>query len=749
VTGRWVLAGLAVLGAACDLPRTGPVRPLADIGRCSDQAVARVPRPGGPRTPPPASWVPGCNPFRAFRLPDSTSRPAVPESVPRFRAGFGKVDITPAPGLGTLGWGPEADTGMGYRNRLKARAMVLQDSAGEVMAFAVVDLDAVSAVLQREAAARISGRTNGAIGADRLILSATHTHSAPGGFLGSWPLNLIGSPVSGFDTGFVRGVAERVAVAVDTAYRRMRRSRAARAAWAVENVWGRTRNRMLDAHRRNPAFLSGLVPPPAAPWSLSDSGKAVNPRWAMLRVEVQEGSDTTWRLAGTYSVFSMHGTMVPAGNDLYDSDIQGAVTRGLEDLALSGDSLRPAIHILANGTEGDVSPVWTRYSRCPLPSMGVNPRAQGPRTPPTMFDWVSRTPEQNAECVAQALAELEALRDSLVHDALRIYRRDTLFADRISIRRNFETVRLTDTAQGIRLCVPAQAGKALAAGGHDGPTRLKGWKAFYVISLGIDWGTSDTLRTDDCQDPKGVLLPFLQTGSLADLQFPEYTHFAVVQVGDVWLGAVPAEATTVAGRQMVAALKRGAGRDSSDRTVIIGLANGYLNYVTTWHEYQAQTYEGGSTLYGPRSAEFMAGRLEALAAGMATPGSNPVDRIVVRPGPIRKTGLRAGAPVPFDSSSATISCAGTGVVVQWNDAAPGLFAPADGPMVRFTTGPATGPGTAIEDDHVRVEVRVVDRGSRTWRWEARWRPATPLTPGHAVQVEFPRWTGARTGCAIP
>ena len=67
---------------------------------------------------------------------------------------------------------------------------------------------------------------------------------------------------------------------------------------------------------------------------------------------------------------------------------------------------------------------------------------------------------------------------------------------------------------------------------------------------------------------------------------------------------------------MLAALRRGAAtsRDKKeadlapDRFAILGLANGFLNYVTTWDEYQEQGYEGGSTLYGAHSAQFMAGR---------------------------------------------------------------------------------------------------------------------------------------------
>jgi hypothetical protein len=227
-----------------------------------------------------------------------------------------------------------------------------------------------------------------------------------------------------------------------------------------------------------------------------------------------------------------------------------------------------------------------------------------------------------------------------------------------------------------------------------------------------------------------------------------------VQVGNLWLGTVPGEATTVAGRQMMARLREGTMRARrtgpppvpSDSVAIIGLANGYLNYITTAAEYQAQTYEGGSTLYGPHSATFMAERLIALAAGMGTPTGRPVDSILVRPGPIRKTTLKQRAPIPFDARTTQARCAPGVVRVTWNDAAPGLFGPAEGSMVRFIR---TATQDTIPDDHIRVEVRMVEKHGDRWRWEARWRPAPPLASGDSVAVEFPRWAGARAGCRVP
>src|SRR5690606_28364345 len=47
--------------------------------------------------------------------------------------------------------------------------------------------------------------------------------------------------------------------------------------------------------------------------------------------------------------------------------------------------------------------------------------------------------------------------------------------------------------------------------------------------------------------------------------------------------------------------------------VVAGLANGYMQYVTTPEEYERQRYEGGATLYGPASGPYLAEVMAALA----------------------------------------------------------------------------------------------------------------------------------------
>ena len=92
----------------------------------------------------------GCAKQLDFGLPTPDALDSCTTPPGHLRAGFGRADITPPPGPGLQGNGPDGRRSEGYRHRLYARAMVLQDSTGHVMAIVIADLPQVSAILQRE-----------------------------------------------------------------------------------------------------------------------------------------------------------------------------------------------------------------------------------------------------------------------------------------------------------------------------------------------------------------------------------------------------------------------------------------------------------------------------------------------------------------------------------------------------------------------------------------------------------------------
>src|SRR5258708_39731479 len=114
----------------------------------------------------------GCIAYHELRLPSPASPRPVPAALPGLRAGFGRADITPPPGVGLAGNGPEGRRAAGYRVRLYARALLLEDRTGELFALVVADLSGVAPNLHRLAADGVRDSTS--ICADRRVIATTH-----------------------------------------------------------------------------------------------------------------------------------------------------------------------------------------------------------------------------------------------------------------------------------------------------------------------------------------------------------------------------------------------------------------------------------------------------------------------------------------------------------------------------------------------------------------------------------------------
>src|SRR5436190_19852584 len=245
-----------------------------------------------------AAAVASCAPAR-LELPASLSPPPRPGTASVLQAGFARADITPPPGVGLAGNGPEGAEARGYRLRLYARVLVLADGGGNRLAIVIADLPLSSALLHRRVA-ELTARTDG-IGADRLVIAVTHTHSGPGHFFEAAGYNDQGSSVAGFDPVMVDSLTARVARAVHAAVADLR---PARVALGSRAVWGAPRIRSLPAMLRNIPMPTALD----APAGLAPEYQLVDPELAMLRVDQPESASGAFRPAGAFSIFAMHGT---------------------------------------------------------------------------------------------------------------------------------------------------------------------------------------------------------------------------------------------------------------------------------------------------------------------------------------------------------------------------------------------------------------------------------------------------------
>jgi neutral ceramidase len=676
----------------------------------------------------------------------SSVPPFRPSTCTGFCAGFGRADITPPPGVGLAGNGPEGKRAAGYRVRLFVRALVLQDARGERVALLVADLAHVSPTLHRMTAAQVAATTG--LTADRIVISATHTHAGPGHFYSERQYNGFGSSVAGYDTAVVNYLSHAMSRAILEAYAGLR---PARAAWGQVPIWGFTRNRSYPAYLENKPEPSFPFPIPPG---LDPVHRAVDPTWTLLRVDLRnEAGD--YVPAGAYSIFAIHGTANPPDGDLIDADIHGMLERGLERYI--GDKLRLApsfrnqpVHILANGTEGDVSPDWPASARCGIPRMQPVLRPGGPRTPPAPWEW------KYSDSVTVALCTRSA-RDFIADAADSITRRVAVLYEQLGDRLSEQQVAIafrTDSLPGLRgLCASPYTGVSTTAGAEDGPTRLRGWRLFGLFNLGFEEGGSAVNpHPRGCHREKrialGETLQNLLTGKNA---LAQVAQLSVVRIGDLILGATPAEVTTVAGFEMKRAIRDSlaAAGGSSGAVALVGMANGYIQYVTSDAEYRAQHYEGGSTIYGPRSAAVLAEQLGSLAGALGrNGGQSPANRLyelVANPGDtVSVLPPRTSGPEPSEIVRRVISmvCERDTVTVRWLDAWPGRLFPADTAIVRFESRGTNGnPDAWAWDDDPRVEIRAIGKERSGYLWQAQLSGASqwfrPIRFTGVARPDFP------------
>lgn len=688
----------------------------------------------------------GCHAKRVdLPSPLSPSPVARPDTA-GLRAGFARVDITPPPGPSTLGYGPEGRAGRGWRGRLYARAMVLEDAGGERLAIVSADLDLASVPLHRLAAERTLA-TSG-IGADRLLLTATHTHSGPGHYLGVPSVDAFGGAVAGFDPDLVEFLATRIARTVELASADMR---PARAAWSVHTLWKATRIRSYPASRLDvPVFQS----PDTIPGML-DREKAVDPTWRMLRVDAWDPAARAFRPRGAWTIFPIHGTAVPAGADLFDADIHEIVSRRVE-LHVDSANLRPrgldrwAVHLFSNGPEGDVSPNVDRASRCPAAEIRRVHRVTGPRTPMQPDRYEAPFDTTLWRCVGRGRQQADSLGGVMGDSAVRWFdamaaRMEEPAARRLRIARAFEVVRMYGGVDS--LCPYPLAGTGAVSGAEDGRSRIYRWKllGFLGRGFGVPADSARPNPAHGCHAEKHVALGGLQHVLMGARGLPQEAQLSVVRVGGMVIGTLPAEPTTNVGVRIRTALAAATGA-AMDSVTVLAHTNGYLQYVATREEYSVPNYEGGATEYGPHEAAFFQRELARIAGRLPPAGMpSPPDSVARVAGWYLSTkqtfaGRRAGpSPVVLQRRVVGARWVNDSVlVVRWIDLAPGRLVPADGPVLAIERRDAAGWSFVTSDDDHQVEVRhlcAADHGAA--EWEARWMPS-PRPAGDYRVVLLPR-----------
>ena len=264
-----------------------------------------------------------------------------------FRAGAAASNITPPLGV-SLNGGMNDRAATHVHDELHARCLVLDDGATK-LAIVVCDSCMLPRAVLDQAKHLAHGHTG--IPLDRMLISATHAHSAPtsAGVFQSEP-----------EVEYTEFLARRIS---DGIRRAVNNLQPAQVGWGVGREPSQVFNRRwkmkesvklvdpfgrVDHVRMNPPVASPELVEPAGP---------IDPEIGVLSLRDVEGRPLA--LLANYSLHYVGG--VPGGD--VSADYYGAFAQRLGQLLGSGRPDAPFVGIMSNGTSGNINNINFREAR--------------------------------------------------------------------------------------------------------------------------------------------------------------------------------------------------------------------------------------------------------------------------------------------------------------------------------------------------------------------------------------------------
>jgi neutral ceramidase len=498
-----------------------------------------------------------------------------------FLIGSGIYDITgPAAGVGMLGYVELEQQAAGIHQRLRSRAFVFASPCnGKRVVFVSADLGMVFQGVKQQVLERLRARYGRLYSDDNVLLSATHTHSGPGGFSHYALYNL---STFGFEPKNFEAIVEGIYQSIVRAHEHLEPGRVFLAA-----------GELLDASLNRSPEAYQLNPPEERARYAHDTDK----RMTLLRLTKDSGVEV-----GLINWFAVHATSMGMEHRFISGDNKGHASYLFEKAKgtrydATGDTFVAAF---AQSNEGDVTP-------------NIHGGTEGGGKDD--FESTERSGRKQYERAASLYASATTPLTGGVD-----YRHVFVKMDEVKVSPTF-----TDGTEQ-RTC-PAAIGISMLAGAEDGPG--VGHEGATCAAMHNLWSAfTCTTTTTPCQAEKPIVL---EMGSMKPFPWsPEVLPLQLVTVGNLALVAVPFELTTMAGRRLRETVRAQLAPAGVTEVVIAGLSNAYSGYVATREEYAKQEYEGASTHFGPWTLAALQQEFGVLARSLregsyVLPGPAPRD----------------------------------------------------------------------------------------------------------------------------
>jgi neutral ceramidase len=515
-----------------------------------------------------------------------------------YLIGAGVEDITgPMVGLETMGYAAPAKKTGGLHQRLWARSFVIADpnQTSKRLVYTTTDTCFVTLAVKAEVINRLKKKYGDQFTHTNVMITATHTHSGPGGYSTH---GLYNQPTGGMSPENFEIIVAGIVKSIESANSKVQLGSIH---FATDNIKGLSKNRSIAAYLKNPSA------------ERNSYDQETDTESTLLRFD---GADAP---IGLLHWVAAHAVSVNKTNNLISGDNKGyAAWKFEKSFGTDYRTNKNFVAAFANSNAGDASP-----------NIAGDVDGDG--------DWECRANE-NFACARESGEGHYRAALRMYESASRVVEKRLLASHRFI---DFSDVAIpadqTGTGETASTCSSAIGLSMLAGSAEDGPG---------VGQEGTNCSSGVPLARLRCAQPKfkchGEKPVVLPTGDMGpDGWTPNVLPTQIFVIGQVALVAVPSEMTTMSGRRLKNHLKESLESIGVERIVIAGYANAYSNYVTTREEYQTQNYEGASTLFGEWTLSAYKKVYKDLADSLVSDSEQPVkERVPAVVFPAKKAKMR-------------------------------------------------------------------------------------------------------------
>ncbi|XP_055710331.1 neutral ceramidase-like [Phlebotomus papatasi] len=533
--------------------------------------------------------------------------------VSGYQIGVGRADCTGPPvEITFMGYAQLSQKGEGIHLRQFSRAFIVDDGQKRVV-FVSVDAGMIGNAVKRAVLQHLSKEFGNMYNHKNVLISGTHTHSSPGGFLTHLLYDL---PCLGFIKETFNALVLGIAKSISRAHKSMTDGRLFISEAEILEV---NINRSPSAYLNNPEE------------ERNQYKYDVDKTLTQIRFVTSSG-----KIMGAINWYPVHPTSMNNTNKLVSSDNMGYAAILLEQEYNKGSLIGQGdfVGAFAASNLGDVSPNI------------MGPKCQ--YTGDSCDVLTSSCPANAGQCFASGpgtniFESTKIIGDRIYQGASRLLRQQTgheilgevnyihQFVNMTQVKLKYVNPK-TKAVEEVRGCFPAM-GYSFAAGTTDGPGAFdfhQGTTSDNPLwNVVRDFIAEPTKGDIECHHPKPILLATGRATFPYDWQ-PKVVATQLLRIGDTILVAAPGEFTTMSGRRLRNSVRNAAlqAHEKDVKVIICGLSNMYTSYVATPEEYTSQRYEGASTLFGPHTLTIYLDQFSKLVQSMLSeeevdPGPEP------------------------------------------------------------------------------------------------------------------------------